>query len=452
MKMWRAYWDAPVASASTWWLRKSLLGLLAFDLWLVMPSHGGRYGVGEFNVAHFGWLDAIQPLPSPAIYVGLLLGLGVLAFSIAVADGPRWMRAVLFGGYTWAWSMSMLDSYQHHYLLSLLLLSLIWTGSDTAGELKEQGLSKSQKPDPAHVMLTTSCAIVYIFTAITKLAPDWRSGEALRRIAGGNEAIGALRGALGLEGDSFWPTLALLTITLQLLCSTAFIMAGQRSRFQSRRSQILISLLGLAPLTFHIGAESLGLKIGWFSYYMVALTLVLFSPPQLLHSAAIWFAPMTRFFRELHEELPRGLVAVIIISGLSLCYFGHEVDLPGSQNAMIVLAVFVAGVSCAAIVRGKSGPWWPRLLGVLAGGLLMWTSIAGSSVRFDYYRYVGGDMRRRGQLEQSLQAYIRANRYAPTSCEALTDMDRPPERRRCDRQREEDAVRQALTRARGLSR
>ena len=32
---------------------KSFLALLAFDTWMLMIGHAGRYGVGGFNVAHF---------------------------------------------------------------------------------------------------------------------------------------------------------------------------------------------------------------------------------------------------------------------------------------------------------------------------------------------------------------------------------------------------------------
>ena len=34
-------------------------------------------------------------------------------------------------------------------------------------------------------------------------------------------------------------------------------------------------------------------------------------------------------------------------------------------------------------------------------------------MRWDYWRNVGGDHRRRGEIEEAYVAYVKANRYAP---------------------------------------
>ena len=39
-------------------------------------------------------------------------------------------------------------------------------------------------------------------------------------------------------------------------------------------------------------------------------------------------------------------------------------------------------------------------------------AVASTDVRFDYYRYLGGDQYRRGELEAALQTYLRGERYA----------------------------------------
>ena len=41
----------------------------------------------------------------------------------------------------------------------------------------------------------------------------------------------------------------------------------------------------------------------------------------------------------------------------------------------------------------------------------MWASIAQSDVRFDYYRFVGGEYRRHGEYALALDAYERANAH-----------------------------------------
>jgi hypothetical protein len=43
----------------------------------------------------------------------------------------------------------------------------------------------------------------------------------------------------------------------------------------------------------------------------------------------------------------------------------------------------------------------------------MWTAIAATDARWDYYRYLGGDLQRRGQSREALDAYLKGERYAP---------------------------------------
>ena len=43
----------------------------------------------------------------------------------------------------------------------------------------------------------------------------------------------------------------------------------------------------------------------------------------------------------------------------------------------------------------------------------MLATIASSEVRWDYYRYLGGDLARRGESEAALSVYLKGERYAP---------------------------------------
>src|SRR5690606_26573048 len=64
---------------------------------------------------------------SPALYVGVSTLTGLLCFALALAPRPpRWLLGFTFALHTWGWAMSMLDSYQHHYLLSIVLLALVF--------------------------------------------------------------------------------------------------------------------------------------------------------------------------------------------------------------------------------------------------------------------------------------------------------------------------------------
>ena len=73
MRAWDNYWYAPVAAIRPYLLFKGFLLILALDICLLMVKEGHWYGLGGFNIAHFPVLDAVQPLPSPAIYIGTML-------------------------------------------------------------------------------------------------------------------------------------------------------------------------------------------------------------------------------------------------------------------------------------------------------------------------------------------------------------------------------------------
>ncbi|HEX2678551.1 MAG TPA: hypothetical protein VHM19_17990, partial [Polyangiales bacterium] len=90
-------------------LGKVFLSMVALDTWMLMIGHAGRYGVDGFNVAQFRWLDRITPLPSAALYVGVLVLTGLLALAIALAGTHPLACLALFLLYTFSWSMSMLD-------------------------------------------------------------------------------------------------------------------------------------------------------------------------------------------------------------------------------------------------------------------------------------------------------------------------------------------------------
>ena len=76
------YVFGPVAPVRPYLLLRLTLLLLAFDCWVDLIPHAGRYGVGDFNVAHFGILE-ILPTPTPGIYIGTMVLCGWLAMVMA---------------------------------------------------------------------------------------------------------------------------------------------------------------------------------------------------------------------------------------------------------------------------------------------------------------------------------------------------------------------------------
>jgi hypothetical protein len=53
----------------------------------------------------------------------------------------------------------------------------------------------------------------------------------------------------------------------------------------------------------------------------------------------------------------------------------------------------------------------------------MWLAISSSNVRWDYYRYLGGDLLRRNELEAALRVYETGERYAPPGESRASQME-----------------------------
>lgn len=485
MKAWNALWYGPIAKVRPYLLLKGALLLLAFDCWIDLVPHGGRYGIGDFNVAHFAFLDALQPTPTPGLYVGMLLLTGLLAFAMVVGRPTRAGLGALFVLYTYGWSMSMLDSYQHHYLLSLLLLSFVFlptrTASEVFGELLpapsgepkdtpevEEGAPAAGPEKPAkklsqkarkkakrrkasassgrgkekadaklaakardaeaghevawaYAMIGVSCAVVYFYTAVTKTEPDWRGGHALARLASHEMRVG-LEAYVdsGGEAEVYWARLAQSTILLQLVIASGYIVSIVQSRLRGGW-RFLPAAWAFAPISFHIGAERMGLQIGWFSYYMIWIALVFFLPERaLLAFGGLVSWPVRRlaagarsWAEDLADQELQLLVAGTLASLVVVVLAMRSVDLPGAEAASVVAALGLLGLVGVALRSGDPSSARGLSFGAALASLALVLAMVSSVARYDFYRFVGGDYRRRGHLEEALEAYVLANRYAP---------------------------------------
>ncbi len=410
---WLHYWHGGVAWSRPALLLRLVLLLLAFDVWIDLLPHGGRYGAAGFNVAHFRWLDALGPMPSPALYNACVVMVGVVAFVGAWTKPSRWLLGVIFAGYTYAWMMSLLDSYQHHYLLSVYLcLFVFWPADEDAAEGKV--------PAWAYALLTACCAVVYTYTAISKSEASWRNGVALQRIApDGMAPIAAFAERIGMPAETFWPFMGHSVIALQLVIALGYALAPLRDR-GSRVVTGVAWIAFLAATSFHVGAEYLNLKVGWFSYYMLITAWVAFLP-------AAWLTPLAKGFTKLEHFAAATFVdpnakdgggpGLGIAFGLAaagiLGFAARIVDVPGAVFGAVLGALVLIAVSVACRAREGAGTGAVRSVVAIVAALGLWASAAGTDLRYDYYRFIASDLRRRGELEPALEAYIKVNRYAP---------------------------------------
>ena len=188
MRAWENYWYAPVAAIRPYLLFKGFLLILALDICLLMVKEGHWYGLGGFNIAHFPVLDSVQPLPSPAIYIGTMLLAALLALTQVLGPIHRGLLALLFFLYTYGWSMSVIDGFQHHYFISIVLACVAFFPKITATSLSNwhagKGTALPGGPRASawsYRLLGVSIAVVYAYTTIAKLDATWRSGFTLRQ-------------------------------------------------------------------------------------------------------------------------------------------------------------------------------------------------------------------------------------------------------------------------------
>lgn len=460
------YWLAPIPAVRAWLVLKSTLLLFAIDVFAEHLRPAWRYGTADFNVAHFRIFDLL-PMPTSALYVGTLTVTGLLAFVAALSPRPpRPVLIIIAALYFWSWSCSMHDSYQHHYLLSLFffafaLFPLLRT-SDLFGwpshirppahkKKTTQPQKKSLDDALPHglvprasafglVVVWTTSAIVYGYTAVSKTEIEWRTGEALRNLTRNGATIpGAvdLFAAFGIEGDALWPFLGHSVIALQVAIALGYLAAPLREQVSGRPLRVLnvLSILVLAlALSFHLGAEYMGLQIGWFSWYMILLALATFLPARMLSAFVLFVSWPVREVVEMasssREPSPVHTAALALVSAIVLVPVGMDLDLPGALAGSMVIALTLMGAALFGLMRSK---WLEETraaaLALMIGAALVPFSIRylggearttrdgqaapTNDVRYDYYRFAGGDFRRRGEWARALDAYLKADEYAP---------------------------------------
>ncbi|MCA9545061.1 MAG: HTTM domain-containing protein, partial [Myxococcales bacterium] len=339
MNAWRAYWhDFEIERSRLAVLRFGMLGLLAWDLWTTFLGHATRYGAGDFNVTQARWLDPIAPLPTPAIMgVGWLLA-GFLAARAALGIAQRASTvgaAVIYIAF-YMWGQA--DSYQHHYFICLLLGVLAFLPSD-APTSEDGRMVRHWTMRAFYVQLT----FLYLWTAVTKTDPVWLSGATLDQIVSKpamRADLLAFGAKFGLSEQTIFPFMAVSVMLGQYFAATIL----QIRRFW---------WVGMLVIPwFHIFVEFIEFDIEYFSYYMIALLLVLLSPPIFWRwaeatTARLWaaWAPLRgRLVGPSAPALPTR-VAFALITGAAAAALAAQIHIEGTAwLAGLVGVAAAAGV------------------------------------------------------------------------------------------------------------
>lgn len=503
MTPWGRYFHGAQGASRAFFLEKAFLAMLALDAWTLMIGHAGRYGAGGFNVAHFAWLDGLVPLPTPALYIATVALAGLLALSIFFGGHARLPLVALCVLYTFSWAMSMLDSYQHHYFMSLVLVCLIFTPRVHASDLhpppprRPDGALKPKKQreferieqkelrgwvyvvavfataglcvwigpgehtwptfllfvtavgvmtalrspvrhDPATLatgwglpLLGATIGVLYTFTAIAKMDARWIEGHTLLAISKVETLYGSLADymvRLGIERDAFWAALSTGVIPLELMVALGYVIAVLQDRAGMDALRWPCFVAWAFAMMLHVGAEAMGLQIGWFSYYMMLLASALLLPLGTVDTLATIFTwPARALSSQLDDatgsEGVPAVLATALLAAATLGIAGYMVDLPGALVACGLAGGALLGAVGWLATRRDFASCRRWAAASTAAGLCFWIAIATSPARYDYYRYLGGDLRRRGEPAAALEAYLKAERYAPAGTSRRDKID-----------------------------
>lgn len=407
---WRRFWfESEVLRSRLTAFRVVFFGLLALDLWVLMVPHAPRHDLGAFNVSHVPWLDPQLPAPDASTVTALYLVSGFLSMRIALGLATRASRIALTALYSSAYFWSQLDSYQHHYLICLLLLLCCFVPFEVT-----PGLDDARAPDAPRTvrswaarLIYVQVSIVYFFTAVTKLDEHWLSGWALERIVrveGVRTLYADIAAAMGWGELGTYALVAHAIMLWQFFVAVAFL-------FPRLRPAACVT----GPL-FHVLVEVLDLKIGWFSYYMIGIYYLLLFPDR-------WFVGLAKPLRRVGARAGRLFDRVIAAEEAPSVYVACGAS---ALCATLALLVPLEGVGVAAITCGLAtlAALWPRAElpatspvvravahVAIAGAMVL--AIRGTDGPFDYYRFWAGDLARRGELVPAAEMYERANALAP---------------------------------------
>ncbi len=364
--------------------RFAIFAVLAVDA-VLQIGHASRYGAGEFNVAHLPFLPGLSRLA----YLHSQCLIACLAMLVAVGAGGRLPAIALSLVYGWCYFGSQLDSYQHHYLVWLLLT--LWCFVPTGAAL---GASAPPIRSSALRLLLLQLAIMYLWAAISKFDAKWLDGTAMSL---------QIRGLLREVIDD---TVG-IKIVSRLVIVTELALAATIWRQRAWRWALPLGL-GL-----HCMIALSGLEIGVFAYLMLAIYLLVIPEP-MVRAGVGWLRARTApWSGRVAQGLSTGHRAAA--GALSLVALGLLFAVRPPLRSPLVMAFAAAPLlltarwQLTALHRFTTRAALAATLALLA--LVVVDRAAGVSL--DYYRYWGGTARRLGAPAEAEQAYRGLIEVAP---------------------------------------
>jgi hypothetical protein len=365
-------------------VRFVLFGLLAIDAFLQL-SHAPRYGAGDFNVGHLPFLHDLGP-GRAGYEIGQLI-VAYLFVLAALGVATRLVLPIAAALYAWLSFGSQLDSYQHHYLVALVVAFACFVPWQRPADAAPETPVRSW----AVRLILVQLGIMYLWAAISKMDPAWTSGRTLDTVLTGS-VRSLVDGTIGMERASS------IAIGIELILACTIWL---------RPTWRIAAPLGLL---FHIGIAASGLEIGLFAYLMIGMYLLV-----LPDSLFVWLAgtpplqPLRRLLRRLGEATSWLAWALAIGAGIAIAAL---VRLEHPLHAGLAVAAIPLALAVHARLLGRRPAL--SLAAAHLAALLLWLGAERvSSVAVDYYKFWAGSQRRLGNLPEAEHAYRRLVEVAP---------------------------------------
>lgn len=372
--------------------RVVLFGLLALDA-LLQIRHAPRYGAGGFNVAQIPLLDSLGPTRTSYGVCELINAylFTLAAFGVAV----RWVIPPAAAIYAWLYFGSQLDSYQHHYLVSMILLCACFVPWQRARDTARDAAPTVRVASWALRLILVELAIMYLWAAISKMNGAWTNGTTLS-----SQIIGPMRHLV--DATVGVPLASKLVIVVEL--SLASLVWQPRFAF-------IAAPLGLA---FHAGILFSGLEIGLFAWLMLAIYLFVI-PDRVYIVLAERLDGARKAFGVVAAWFDGALGWVVWLAGIGLgLVFAMLARFEYAGRVGVVLLVVTIAGTATSIVRAPGARRMTAIgLAHLAAFTLWLATDRASTVAIDYYRFWGGTSRRLGDLPAAERAYRELDAVAP---------------------------------------
>ena len=380
----RFWFGFEVAWAKLVTARIVIFTLLAIDAFLQI-GHAPRYGAGGFNVAQLPGFDVIAP-GRAGYEIGQLLD-GYLLALAACGVATRLVVPLAAAVYGWLYFGSQLDSYQHHYLMFLVIA----IASFVPWQRPDGATPSTPIRTWAVRLILCQLAVLYVWAAISKLDLAWLDGRTL-----GNQLVGGLRTlidrTIGMKATAVMVVLAELT-----LAATVW----------SKRAARFAAPLGIA---FHAGIIATKLEIGMFAYLMLGMYAFVVPDGVLVFLVGDGSpGPVRRAIAWVRDRRSWIAWALSIVVGVALA---SRVHLENPLVAALAASLIPLGLGVYALARRSSPPVALAIAHAvaIAGWLVLDRA---SSTAVDYYRFWGSSERKLGTPDAAEHAYRRLTAIAP---------------------------------------